>query len=114
MAWFAGIASGDLYLSVIVIGELRKGLEMQRLKQPLIASQYEIKFDALVQAYASRILPFDLDAAQLWGHFMATKADRAAEDLQIAAIAASRAMTVVTRNVKHFRDLPVPVFDPFY
>ncbi|HWK45354.1 MAG TPA: type II toxin-antitoxin system VapC family toxin [Stellaceae bacterium] len=113
LAWFAGTLEVDLYLPVVTIGELRKGIEIARPKHATAAKLYETMLDQLVLNYAHRILPFDLAAAQLWGAFMAASQSQTVEDAQIAAIAASRGMTVVTCNVTHFQKFPVPIHNPF-
>ncbi len=73
------------------------------------------ELDALVNEDAGRILPFDAEAARVWGEYVARPAlkrkPRGYPDTQIAAIALSRGLTVVTRNVQDFPE--VPVLNPF-
>jgi len=112
-AWFNNQADVDLCLSVVTIGEIRKGIEAARPRNLSAALRYENWLDGLVRAYADRILPFDEPAAQVWGKFMALVPNSGVEDAMIAAIAAANGMGVATRNVIDFTPFGIPVFDPF-
>lgn len=113
LAWLSSQADVDLYLSVVTIGEIRKGIEAARPTNPEAALKYEAWLDDLVAHYDSRIVPLDEPAAQAWGRLMAQFPGSGVEDAQIAAIASARAMTVVTRNTADFRHFSVSIFDPF-
>lgn len=114
MAWLNSQASVDLYLSVLTVGEIRKGIEAERPRNLAAAQKYEAWLDSLVADYGDRIIPFDLDAAQAWGGLLAGSPKNSdVEDSQIAAIALSRQMTIVTRNVSDFKHFNVPYYDPF-
>jgi predicted nucleic acid-binding protein len=113
MAWIGAQADVDLYVSVITIGEIRKGIESARPTNPNAAAQYEAWLEELLAHYGNRIIPFDEPAAQAWGTLMARSPTSNVEDSQTAAIAQSRGMTVVTRNTPDFQHCPGPTFDPF-
>lgn len=113
LAWINSQADVDLYLSVITIGEIRKGIEGARAKNPAAALRYESWLDSLVTQFRTRILPFDEPAAQTWGTLMARLPNSGVEDAQIAAMALTLGMTVVTRNVVDFAQFGVPVYNPF-
>lgn len=113
LAWFGAQADVDLFLSVITVGEIRKGIEAARPRNPAAALRYEGWLDELVRNYADRILPFDEPAAQNWGRFMALVPHSGVEDAMIAAIASVGGMGVATRNVADFTLFGIPVFDPF-
>lgn len=113
LAWLTSQADVDLYLSVVTIGEIRKGIETARPTNPESALKYEAWLDELVAHYGDRIVPLDEPAAQAWGRFMAQSSSSGVEDTQIAAIALTRGMTVVTRNIADFKHFSVSIFDPF-
>lgn len=113
LAWLTSQADVDLYLSVVTIAEIRKGIETARPTNPESAVKYEAWLDELVAHYGGRIIPLDEPAAQAWGRLMAQFSSSGVEDAQIAAIALAREMTVVTRNAKNFKQFPVSIFDPF-
>jgi hypothetical protein len=64
------------------------------------------------QRLRDRILPFDLASARRWGQLSAALGHRSA-DLQIAATALERGLTMATRNVSDFEPAGVSVVDPF-
>ena len=71
----------------------------------------------LRDAFEDRVLPFDSNAARTYGDIAALRRSAgrpvAVADCQIAAIAVSRGMAVVTRNVRDFRDMGIPIIDPW-
>lgn len=113
LAWIDSQADVDLYLSALTIGEIRKGIERARPANPTAAARYEAWLGTLVSHYGGRILPLDEPAAQAWGILMSRVPNSGVEDAQIAAIAQSRGMTVVTRNIADFKDFAIPLINPF-
>jgi toxin FitB len=111
-AWIARQRTADLFVSVISIGEIERGITLQRGKDQHFASVLAIWLDHVLNVYADRVLPFDLAAARRWGQLSAALGHRGA-DLQIAATALEHGLAVVTRNVAHFEPTGVPVIDPF-
>lgn len=112
VAWIGRQRPGDLFVSVISIGEIERGVALQRAKEQDFASMLAIWLDDLLNIYGDRVLPFDLASARRWGRLSATLARKDA-DLQIAATALEHGLTVVTRNVAHFEPTGVAVLDPF-
>ena len=102
-----------LYLSVITIGELRRGIELIRHRgdEPQ-ARLLERWMGKVLRDYENQILAFDADAAQVWGHLRVPHPEHEL-DKQIAAVALVHDLTVVTRNVKRFHTSGVKVLDPF-
>ena len=109
--WVASQRTGDLYLSVVSIGEIERGIEKQRRRNPGFAEALGGWLDDVVRLYGDRILPVDLPTARRWGRLSQTLGRQDA-DLLIAASALERGLTVVTRNVRHFEPTGVSVLDP--
>ena len=111
-AWIGHQRTSDLFVSVISIGEIERGIALQRLKDRDFAAMLAIWLDQVLRVYGDRVLPFDLASARRWGQLSAALGHRGA-DLQIAATAFERGLIVVTRNVSHFEPTGVQVLDPF-
>jgi toxin FitB len=102
-----------LFLSAITIGELRQGVEAIRHRGDLTQSaRLERWLDRLTIDFADAILPFDQDAAQIWGRLRVPHPENPL-DKQIAATALIYDLTVVTRNTDHFAATGVPILNPF-
>ena len=102
-----------LFLSAITIGELRQGVENIRHRGDSAQSaRLERWLDRLTVDYADAILPFDQEAAQIWGRLRAPHPENPL-DKQIAATALIHDLTVVTRNTDHFRPTGVAIVNPF-
>lgn len=109
--WIADQRAIDLFLSVVSIGELERGLAAVEGRDPAFADRLEDWLDALLRHYGDRILPVDLPVARRWGR-LSQQAGNAGPDLLIAATALEHGLTVVTRNTRHFEPTGVPVLDP--
>ena len=88
------------------------GIEKQRSLNPTFAGELARWVDVTRRTYANRIISFDLPIAQRWGR-LASRIGHNGLDLAIAATALEHGLTVVTRNVVHFRPTGVPLLDPF-
>ena len=113
IAWLGSVPSTDLFLSVITLGEIRKGIEKKRAANPGNAARLEAWLTTLVLHYRSRVLPFDQDSANQWGRLMALHPTVPVEDSQLAATALQHHLTFATRNVRHIAKTGVPFVDPF-
>ena len=111
-AWFDTIDDESLYLSVLVLGEIRRGVERSRSKDPRKARALESWLFAVDTSYASRILPVDHAVANEWGR-MSAKRPVSTVDALLAATAKINRMTLVTRNISDVADLGADVLDPF-
>lgn len=109
--WLADQRSTDLYLSVVSVGEIERGLAAVKSRDPAFAAQLEDWLDALLRLHGDRILPIDLSVARHWGH-LAQEVGHADPDLLIVATALEHGLTVVTRNTRRYEPTGVPVLDP--
>jgi toxin FitB len=103
----------DLYLSVITLGEIRKGIELKRAGSERDAAAIEAWLEALTLNYGARILALDEAVADRWGQIMAAHLTVPPEDGQLAATALHHGLTFATRNVGDIAPTGVPHFNPF-
>ena len=108
--WVGKQRSADLYLSVVSVGEIERGIVRQLRRDPEHAHELTAWLDSLLVLYSERILAVDLSAARRWGRLSGVLGHDSA-DLLIAATALEHGLTVVTRNVRHFEPAGVPVLD---
>ena len=102
-----------VFISVITVGELRRGVELIRHRgDTRQANLLEKWLDTLITEYQDHILDIDQDIAQLWGRLRVPHPENAL-DKQIAATALIYDLTVVTRNHKDFVKTGVRVHNPF-
>ena len=109
--WIAGQADADLFLSAVTLGEVTRGIELQRPRDPGFAADLDAWLAVISTRHADRVLPFGAAEAALWGRLCAT-VGHVSIDLMIAATARSRSLTVVTRNLRHYAGTEVPTLDP--
>ena len=83
--WIAAQRTTDLYLSVVSIGEIERGIAGALRRDPALARSLAGWLDTLIALYAERILPVDLSAARRWGRLSAAMGHEGA-DLLIAAM----------------------------
>jgi predicted nucleic acid-binding protein len=112
VSWIARQRPADLFVSVITIGEIERGIARQRTRNPDFSTALAAWLDVVLALYGERVLPFDLKTARRWGHLSATIGNDSA-DLLIAATALEHGLTVVTRNVTDFGPTGVLVLNPF-
>jgi len=112
MAFLESADSSVLYLSVLTIGELRKGIAAKMRTDPAAAKALAAWVEGLEVGFADRILPIDAPTARLWGDWSADR-PRPVIDTLLAATAAHHSLTLVTRNTRDVSGLPVKVHDPW-
>jgi predicted nucleic acid-binding protein len=110
--WANGVEDIDLHVSVMTLGEIRKGIELLRSRDPIQADVFANWLNALHTRFAERIVPIDAEVAEEWGRLNAT-APRNTVDSLIAASARVRGLTVVTRNTGDFEDSGVALINPW-
>jgi toxin FitB len=111
-SWLSSVSSEDLFTSVIVIGEIRRGIEKIRPSDPAFASRLEVWLHRLRIDYQDRILSITEEIAELWGTICPNDPLPEPDGL-IAATALHHGMTLVTRNVEHVRRSGVKFFNPW-
>lgn len=110
--WFEATPSGELYLSVLVLGEIRQGLERARRRDPRTAQHLERWLRQLATHFSARVLPVDAAVAERWGLLNAGDPLPVVDGL-MAATALEHGLTVVTRNTEDFARARVEVLNPF-
>ncbi len=112
LAWIAPIDDAALFLSVVVTGELRQGVERLRLRDAAQAERLDRWLGALMDDYADRVLPVDLRVADVWGRLNVPNPVSAVDGL-LAATAIVHDLTLVTRNVKDVERTGARLHNPF-
>jgi len=110
--WFASVDASALYLSVLVVGELRQGVERLRRRDAAAAARVDRWLHELVDGYADRILDVDVAVAERWGRLNVPDPISAMDGL-LAATALVHSLTLVTRNVRDVGRTGVRHVDPF-
>lgn len=116
ISWLSTQPNETLYISVITLAELMRGVSK------LETGNKKLKLNEWIQKeipnqFDERILDFDKKCAFLWGQWQG-EADKLGipypvMDIQIATIAARFELTLVTRNIKDFKNLPIQCFNPW-
>jgi predicted nucleic acid-binding protein len=110
--WFADVDDAELFLSVLTLGEIRRGIDSIRRRDRARALALNRWFRALVTQYEERILLVDQRVAEEWGRMNVVTTLPAIDSL-LAATAQVHGLTFVTRNTKDVARTGVPCLDPF-
>lgn len=110
--WFAGLADREIHLSVLTIGEVRRGVESVRRRDPDSAAALDSWLSRLTEAHRNRILQVDRAIAEEWGRMNVPDPLPVVDGL-LAATARIAGLTLVTRNVADVEATGVELLDPF-
>jgi hypothetical protein len=112
VAWFDGLADEEIYLSVLTIGEIRRGIESVRRRDPDSALALDSWLARLSEDHHDRILPIDRAISEEWGR-MSVPDPLPVIDGRLAATAKVKGLTFATRNVADVERAGVEILDPF-
>jgi len=111
-AWWNGLAEDDLWLSSLVLGEIRKGVELARRRGPRRVEALEAWLADVMSSFGNRVLPVDTAVAEQWGRMNAIRPVPVVDAL-LTATAKVNGLALVTRNVADVAGLDVDVLNPF-
>ena len=111
-AWMASIQPDEAFLSVLTLGEIRRGIEMRRPKDARAAGALERWLGGLETHYSDRILPITPAIADRWGRLSPTQPLPVTDGL-LAATALEHKLKIVTRNVVDFQRSGANTLNPF-
>ncbi len=112
LRWAEGTRTNDLFLSTLVVGEVRRGIEGVRARDAAQARSLDTWLAVVLASFGARILPVTLEIADTWGRLSAP--DRLPEtDGLLAATALVHDLTFVTRNTRDVERTGVRLLNPF-
>ncbi len=110
--WVSSVPSKDLYLSVLTLGEVRRGIGLLGRRDPAQAEVYEAWLVTVLRDYANRVLPVDAEVVEEWGRISVPDPVAVVDGL-MAATAKIRDMTFVTRNTSDVAHTGARLLNPF-
>ena len=111
-AWLDAVDDNALFMSVLVIGEIRRGIETLRQRDASSARALDRWVARVEQAYGDRVLPVDRAIVDDWGRLDAAFGLPAIDGL-LAATARVHGLVLVTRNTRDVRRAGIAVLNPF-
>ncbi|WP_135467171.1 type II toxin-antitoxin system VapC family toxin [Crenalkalicoccus roseus] len=111
-AWWAAVEDRDLFLSVLTLGEIRRGVEGVRTRDPAKAATLERWLRDISEAFGARIIGVDLAVAEAWGRMSVARSVPVIDAL-LAATAQVHDLVLVTRNTADVSGLGVRTLNPF-
>ena len=112
MAFLQAADPDSIFVSVLTVGELRKGVAYKKISDPVAAQRLTEWVEGLELSFADRILGIDAAIARLWGEWSGSR-PRPVVDTLLAATAVVHGLTLVTRNVRDVEGVPVKVHNPW-
>lgn len=111
-AWFADVGEEEIFLSVLTIGEIRRGIESVRRRDLDSAAALDRWLTLVSEAHADRVIPIDRAITEEWGRMNVPDPLPVVDGL-LAATARVLGLALVTRNVTDVEATGVEVLDPF-
>lgn len=112
MGYLGRLSSDEVYISMMSLGELYKGALRKQRTDPAQGHAITKWIETLEQRFEGRILGIDIATMRLWGELSAGRT-RPVIDTLLAATAILNDLTLVTRNVADFEDIPVRWVNPW-
>ena len=113
VAWWSAVAEDELWMSTLVLGEIRKGIERTRRRDPPKARALEQWLDTLTTHFENRALAVDTAVAEAWGRLNGPRPLPVVDSL-LAATAIVHGLTLVTRNTADIEGTGVATLNPWY
>lgn len=110
--WWSGTAELDLHVSVMVLGEIRRGIERLRDRNTAKARELHNWLKSVLHGFGERLLTVDRDVADVWGS-MTVRRTLPLVDGLLAATAVAHDLTLVTRNTKDIEDCGARLLNPW-
>jgi predicted nucleic acid-binding protein len=110
--WFATLEDGEIFLSVLVVGEIRHGIELIRRRDEVAGRALDRWLKGLERRFEERILPVTVEICERWGRIGLDQPLPPIDGL-LAATALHHGLTLVTRNIAHARPSGADVLNPF-
>jgi toxin FitB len=110
--WYASISVSDIHVSVIVLGEIRRGAELLRRRDPIAAASLDSWLATLRVSLGNRLLPISEEVADCWGRLGVPDAIPVADGL-LAATALVHDLVLVTRNTRDVERTGARLLNPF-
>ncbi|MCR9159486.1 MAG: type II toxin-antitoxin system VapC family toxin [Nannocystaceae bacterium] len=111
-SWFENVPAAAIHLSVLVVGEINRGIELIRRRDPTAATALDGWLATIERDHRDRILDVTLEVVETWARFNVPDPLPVIDSL-LAATAHVHALTLATRNVKDIARTGVPVVNPF-
>lgn len=112
LTWLSRQDPSAVFISVVTLGEIERGIERQRREDPVFARRLDSWRDGVIEEFGERVLPVTTEISLLWGR-LGGQRGHLNIDLLIAATAIEHDLAVVTRNVRHFEGTGAKVLNPF-
>ena len=109
--WLERVPPNSLHISAVTVGEIQAGIELKRDQDTAKANEIEEWLHEVMGTFG--VVPADAPAFREWARLMHRQSNNLLKDALIAATATVNSLTIVTRNVRDFQQLGVPVLNPF-
>jgi predicted nucleic acid-binding protein len=111
-SWWSRAEVSEVYLSVLVVGEIQRGIERLAPGDPGRARQFQSWLESIIRGFDGRLLDVDLEVARIWGKLSANRTLPLVDGL-LAATAVAHDLILVTRNTTDIRGTDARCLNPF-